>query len=158
MKIPPIYNDSDVVMVIGSFPETASMDIVADCLKPENQENVDVGDLLHRLTVSLIALVVDEVESNKVAKTQPFINLCKFMVQEYPEIILDDDTYYIRKAVLRVHNAILENKNAEVVKDAFMEFDVPETEKTFQIQVTAVHPEHLYIPENKTQIIFYEEE
>lgn len=158
MKIPPIYNDSDVVMVVGSFPETASMDIISDSLSPENQDNVDVNDLLHRLTVSLIALVVDEVDSNRVAKTQPFINLCKFMVQEYPEIVLDDDTYYIRKALLRVHNAILENKNAEIVKDAFMEFDVPETEKTFQIQITAVHPEQFYIPQNKTQIITYEEE
>lgn len=145
-------------MVVGSFPETASMDIIADCLKPENQESADIDNLLHKLTVSLIALVVDEVDSNKVAKTQPLINLCKFIVQEYPEIVLDDDTYYIRKALLRVHNAILEHKNAEIVKDAFMEFDVPELDRTYQIQINAVRPEHLYIPQNKTQIFTDEEE
>lgn len=158
MKIPPIYNDSDVVMVVGSFPETASMDIISEELRPENQENVDIDEILRRLTVSLIALVVDEVDSNKVAKTQPLINLCKFLVQEYPEIVLDDDTYYIRKALLRVHNAILETPNATIVKDAFMEFDIPKEDKTFQIQIVAVHPEEFYIPTNKTEIYTNEEE
>jgi hypothetical protein len=103
--------------------------------------------------------VDEEIRSNKILKTKPILNVCRYLVQSAPELVLDDDSYYFRMAFLRVYDAIKENKDATTIKDAFMDVDVEEgnIENTFQFQIVAESDKDSWIPETKTQIIRYED-
>ena len=157
MELPPIYNDSEAIMVIGSLKDHAVLDVFSKDLLPEKIEDADINRILHNLSISLMTLVDSEIKNNKIVKTQPLISLCKFLAHQYPELVLDDDTYYMRKSVMRSQEAINENPTAHVIRDAFMEVDVPEHNKTFQIQITSVSREDDYLDRDKVQIFTYDE-
>lgn len=158
MKIPSIYEESDAALIVGSKDDYAAIDIVSPNITPENITDEDVNELIHKLSVSLISVVSEEIENNQILKTQPLINLCKYMVYQFPELVLDDDTYHIRKAIIRIQESIEENPTADIIIDAFMEMTIEELKKDFQIQLVAVSEKHGFEQPSKTKIMRYDEE
>lgn len=145
-------------MVIGAFPEEATLDIISEEWNIENPNPDHVRVVLDNLSIALMALCRNEIETNKVGKTQPLYNLCRFLVSQFPEVVLDDETYYLRKTLIDTQEAIRQNPNARLIRDAFMEFDLPEHDKTFQLQVVAVSSPDDYMPQDKVQIFTQDDE
>jgi hypothetical protein len=158
MKIPPIYKESDAILIIGVKEDLACIDVMAEGLTPETANYDKVNNLMERLSVALISIVSEEIENNRVMKTQPLINLCKYMCCKFPELVLDDDTYHIRRSILMMEDAIDENKDADVIVDAFMEMTTDESDKKFQLQLIAVSERHGFNEPTKVKIIKYDDE
>jgi hypothetical protein len=158
MKIPPIYKESDAILIIGVKDDLACIDTMADGLTPETANYEKVNNLMERLSVALISIVSEEIEKNQVMKTQPLINLCKYMCFKFPELVLDDDTYHIRRSIHLMEDAIDENKDADVIIDAFMEMSTDELDKKFQLQLIAVSERHGFNEPSKVKIIKYDDE
>jgi hypothetical protein len=158
MKIPPIYKESDSIIIVGVKEDLACIDVIGDGLTPENANYDLVNNLMERLSVALISIVSEEIEKNQVMKTQPLINLCKYMCCKFPELVLDDDTYHIRRSILMMEDAVDENKDADVIIDAFMEMSVDDSDKKFQLQLIAVSERHGFNEPSKVKIIKYNDE
>lgn len=157
MELPPIYNDSEGILVVASLKDHAIMDVFSKELLNENIDEAGIKKILDNLGVSLMAVVDAEIKANQISKTAPLISLCKFLVAQYPELVLDDDTYYIRKSIMRTHESVKANPNAFVIRDAFMDIDLPEHDKSFQIQLTAVSREQDYLDRDTIQIVTEDE-
>jgi len=158
MEIPPIYKKSEVMMLVGSYPEEVSLDLISSKVNAENATEDDAREAVNQISVALMALCKEEIVKNQVGKTAPFLNLCMYLVSEFPEIVMDDETYYLRKTLLNMREAIAENPTAILIRDAFMEEDIPEKDATFQFQLVAVSREESYIPKDKVQIYIQDDE
>lgn len=158
MELPPMYDKSEATMVIGAYPDEASLDLISSKLDNENATKEDIGEVLNKLSVALMSLCKDELLRNKIGKTAPLFNLCRYLVSEFPEIVLDDETYYLRKTIGAVQDAIRENPKAIFIRDAFMEFDVEQHDTTFQFQVLAISNEKDFMPQDKIQIFTQDDE
>lgn len=151
--------ESDAMLVVAAKDDHVSLDVFADCLTDKDCTIEQMQSVIQKLSIALMALVDEEIKSNKILKTKPILNVCRYLVQSAPELVLDDDSYYFRMAFLRVYDAIKENKDATTIKDAFMDVDVEDgnLENTFQFQIVAESDQDSWVPENKTQIIRYED-
>jgi hypothetical protein len=151
--------ESDAILVVAAKDDHVSLDVFAECMSDKDCTIEQMQSVIEKLSIALMALVDEEIRSNKILKTKPILNVCRYLVQSAPELVLDDDSYYFRMAFLRVYDAIKENKDATTIKDAFMDVDVEEgnIENTFQFQIVAESDKDSWIPETKTQIIRYED-
>lgn len=145
-------------MVVGAYPDEASLDLISSQLDLENPNTNNVREVVNKISVALMALCKDELFNNKVGKTAPLFNLCRYLVSEFPEVVLDDETYYLRKTLNNMQDAVRQNPKAQLVRDAFMEFDIEEHDATFQFQIVAVGNENDFMPQDKVQIFTKDDE
>jgi hypothetical protein len=150
--------ESDAIMIVATKNQEAGLDIIADCLTNPDCTIDEMKDIVEKLSIALMALVDEEVTTNKVLKTQPLINLCKYLVQQCPELVLDDDTYYMRRCLVRLTESLRQNKDAVKVRDAFMEVEAEDNKRRYQIQIIAEGVDEEWIPNNKIQIFVNDEE
>lgn len=158
MKLPSNYEQSKDILAIGTFDNEASIDVLSKefdvkNFNPENAENI-----INRLSVALIAVVTDEIEHNTVLKTAPLLNLCRYIIYKFPELVMDDELYALRRALIRMGESLRENIDADVIVDSFMELDVEDINRRYQLQVVAVSEKHGFVPNDKIHIFRHDEE
>lgn len=141
MEIPSIYDESEALLIVASFKDTARADIISPKRELSTATDKEVEETMRLLTVSLISLLEDEVKKNRVGKTYPLMNLCVYMAQYFPELVIEDELYKIRRALLEVVTALEDNEDAHTVRNAFLELKIKNSGRQYQLQILAVEKE-----------------
>jgi hypothetical protein len=153
MEIPNQYKEADKLLILGIKDNLVGLDIFIkeDYGKISDDE---AKTTILEISSGLISQVASQVEKNEIHSAAPLINLCKFLVQEFPEIVLDDETYVLRRSLLRMEDSIKSNLNADEILDAFME--VEHGESRYQLRLEAMKDREQFISPEKIKVISYE--
>ena len=153
MEIPNQYKEADKLLILGIKDNLVGLDIFIkeDYGKISDDE---AKTTILEISSGLISQVASQVEKNEIHSAAPLINLCKFLVQEFPEIVLDDETYVLRRSLLRMEDSIKSNLNADEILDAFME--VEHGESRYQLRLEAMKDKEQFISPEKIKVISYE--
>jgi hypothetical protein len=136
MKIPTKYNDADILLVVGTKGEKAGMDFMFKGFDDEPADSEVANEAIDIIVSAMAHFCMEQISSNNTNSCIPLIRLAKHLASEYPELVLDDETYCLRKSYMRISDVIRDNDNVEMVRDAMMEWG-SETE-SYQIQLTAI--------------------
>lgn len=153
MEIPNQYKEADKLLILGLKDKLVGLDIFVKEGYGEISDEEARATILE-ISSGLISQVASQVEKNAIHSAAPLINLCKFLVQEFPEIVLDEETYVLRRSLMRMEESIKNNLNADEIIDAFME--VEHGDSRYQLRLEAMKDAEQFINPEKIKVISYE--
>jgi hypothetical protein len=150
MKIPTKYNDADILLVVGTKGEKAGIDFMFEGFDAIPADAEAANDAIEILVSAMAHFCMEQISSNNTNSCIPLIRLAKHLAAEYPELVLDDETYCLRKSYMRISEVIEENKDVEIVTDAMMEWSTSKESYQFQISAISGDSKELWLDPEKT--------
>jgi hypothetical protein len=93
MKIPTKYNDADILLVVGTKREKAGIDFMFEGFDAIPADAEAANDAIEILVSAMAHFCMEQISSNNTNSCIPLIRLAKHLASEYPELVLDDETY-----------------------------------------------------------------